>query len=70
MSNKRRRAIKILDDLELITGQPIPKWSREAVLVAIMAEMYNSDIPDGDQLSVVNTIIAKEKELDKPFFGL
>jgi len=62
--------MKILDDLELITGQPIPKWSRETVLVVIMSEMYNDDIPDGDQLRVADTLIANVKNLDKPFFGL
>ena len=70
MNNERKQAIKILYNLELITGQPVPGWSREAVLVAIMSGMYNGHSPDNEVQEVVDTIAQEEKREDGPFFGL
>ena len=71
MSNEREQAITILYNLELITGQQVPGWSREAVLVAIMSGINNGYAPGDELLEAVHTIIAQEeKREDGPFFGL
>ena len=70
MSNERRQAVRLLDEIELITGESVPGWSREAVLVAIEAGMLNNYLSDEEIKVVAHTIIAEEKSKEGPFFGL